>query len=90
MLALNNLSEADPLQLNTRLKLPKWDATCSADGVPAVLPADTVRCASGGREQAARPAAALRCLWLPCCCARSCTHAAPTCPPRFRRNAAAV
>ena len=42
-LALNNLTAADPLPLNFRLKLPKWDATCSPDGIPAVVPADTVR-----------------------------------------------
>lgn len=44
MLALNNLTADSPLPINTRIKLPKWDATCTADGVPAVLPADTVLC----------------------------------------------
>lgn len=41
MLALNNLTEATPLQLNFKLKLPKWDDTCAPEGIPAELPADT-------------------------------------------------
>ena len=42
MLALNGLDPAAPLALNFKLKLPEWNATCPADGIPAVLPSDTV------------------------------------------------
>lgn len=44
MLALNGLDPAAPLALNFKLKLPEWNATCPADGIPAVLPSDTVEC----------------------------------------------
>lgn len=43
-LALNNLTADSTLPLNYRLKLPKWNESCPADGVPAVLPSDTVQC----------------------------------------------
>lgn len=42
-LALNNLTADSTLPLNFRLKLPKWNESCPADGVPAVLPSDTVQ-----------------------------------------------
>jgi LysM repeat protein len=43
-LALNNLTADSTLPLNFRLKLPKWNESCPAEGVPAVLPSDTVQC----------------------------------------------
>ena len=42
-LALNNLTADSTLPLNYRLKLPKWNESCPEDGVPAVLPSDTVQ-----------------------------------------------
>ncbi|PSC74647.1 lytic transglycosylase [Micractinium conductrix] len=44
MLELNGLNYTDALPLNFKLKLPEWNASCPADGIPAVLPADTVDC----------------------------------------------
>ncbi|KAI3424264.1 hypothetical protein D9Q98_009618 [Chlorella vulgaris] len=43
-LALNNLTSADQLQPNFRLKLPMWNESCPPEGVLAELPADTVSC----------------------------------------------
>lgn len=45
MLALNNLTvaAAENLPLNFSLKLPKWNETCPPEGIPAVVPSDTVR-----------------------------------------------
>lgn len=42
-LALNNLTADAVLPLNFKLKLPKWNESCPPEGVPAVLPSDTVQ-----------------------------------------------
>lgn len=44
LLYLNNITATAALPINLKLKLPKWDETCPPDGVPAVLPSDTVQC----------------------------------------------
>ena len=40
---LNNMSPDTVLPLNLKLKLPKWNESCPAEGVPALLPSDTVQ-----------------------------------------------
>lgn len=43
-LALNGLNATAVLPLNFKLKLPQWNANCTAEGIPAELPSDTVGC----------------------------------------------
>ncbi|EFN50746.1 hypothetical protein CHLNCDRAFT_59444 [Chlorella variabilis] len=44
MLELNELNDTDALQPNFKLKIPEWNETCPPEGIPAVVPADTVDC----------------------------------------------
>ncbi|KAL4424138.1 hypothetical protein ABPG75_001439 [Micractinium tetrahymenae] len=44
MLDLNSLTAADTIPVGSFLKLPKWNESCPEEGIPAVLPSDTVNC----------------------------------------------